>query len=196
MQNVQVTLANADSEKKEIEWVWYKCRRYAKQGYPAVVLIPARNILAKFIRIICDIEGASYPYYPNGILNNYYDLINQMLQDSGIPLQYLGNGVGNLIDSDKRPITYIMTYHSSKGLDFETVFLPLLNKDQTFWKNNENISRRLFFVGATRSRKNLFLSYSSTEPHHYVKAMPQNLLHKEICEVRQNNGADDDVFIF
>jgi len=61
----------------------------------------------------------------------------------------------------------IMTIHSSKGLEFNTVFIPgcengiipfnLFNKlDMKAMAEEE----RLFYVGVTRTRKNLFLTYS------------------------------------
>lgn len=198
MQDVQVTLAKAISEDQEIEWVWDNCRRYAVQGNPAVVLLTNHKIVQKFIREICRIEGKIPPDFPKKERGwgTDYEPANEMLAESKIPLQYLGNTFGNLLDSDAKPLTYIMTYHSAKGLDFETVFLPHLNEDQMFWRKDMDIDRRLFFVGATRSRKNLFLSYSSSEPHEYVRSMPQELLHKVTCEVRKDNGGDDGGFYF
>jgi len=87
-----------------------------------------------------------------------------------------------------------MTYHSAKGLDFETVFLPFLNDGQSFWWKDKEIDRRLFFVGVTRSRRNLFLSYSGARPHEYVRGMPQELLHRSSCEVRKDAEDDQDFF--
>lgn len=90
-----------------------------------------------------------------------------------------------------------MTYHSIKGLDFRTVFLPLLTSDLTFWKGAEraDIDRRLFFVGATRSRRDLFMSYHGEKPHPYVQDMPEEELHK--IEIGKNpHIRDEDDFIF
>jgi len=198
MQEVQVTLAEANNEQEEIVWVWYNCRRYAKQGDPTVVLLPTHKIVQKFISKICKLEGKNPPAFPKRTEGRGidYEIANRMLEESNIPLQYLGSAFGNLSDSDERPLTYIMTYHSAKGLDFETVFLPHINKNQTFWWKDEEIDRRLFFVGATRSRKNLFLSYSSDDPHEYIQAMPQNLLHKVSCEVQSGKSVDDNKFYF
>jgi superfamily I DNA/RNA helicase len=198
MQDVQVALANADSERKEIEWVWYSCCRYSMPGDPSAVLLPNHNDVKKFVRTICEIEGISPPSFPstaNGSTKDYQPA-NQQLELNNIPLQYLGNSFGDLIDSDSKPLTYIMTYHSAKGLDFDTVFLPFLNENQMFWRDNDDIDRRVFFVGATRSRRNLFLSYSSATPHKYVNSMPQNLLHKVKCEVKKTTVSADNEFYF
>ena len=72
-----------------------------------------------------------------------------------------------------------MTYHSAKGLDFETVFLPGLDSGISIFNNDdEDLERRLFYVASTRSRRNLFISYSGNDPHRFVAQMPNDLLVK------------------
>ena len=105
-------------------------------------------------------------------------------------LRYLGNSFGELSDSDNHALTYIMTYHSAKGLDFKHVFLPQLDTDQRFMQD-PGLDRRLFFVAMTRSRLNLFLSHSSEEPIHYVAKFPQDLLHKINADLAENHINDD-----
>jgi hypothetical protein len=197
MQEVQVTLAEADSEDEEIEWVWSQTRRDAEPGDPAAVLLPSHRIVQEFISRVCELEGSEAPDFPprERFGGTDYDPTNEWLAEAGIPLRYLGNAYGDLRDSDEQALTYVMTYHSAKGLDFETVFLPFLNDGQSFWWKDKEIDRRLFFVGVTRSRRNLFLSYSGARPHEYVRGMPQSLLHRVSCEV-QEEAEDDNDFIF
>jgi hypothetical protein len=198
MENVQVTLAKADSEHAEIEWVWQNCKRHSRPGDPAVVLLPTARFVQSFIEGICRMEGAPQPMFPKqeeGSKRTNYGPANALLKQAGVPLQYLGSDFGSLSDSDEEALTYVMTYHSAKGLDFETVFLPQLIRGRTFWKGNREIDRRLFFVGATRSRKNLFLSYTGSEPHEYVRAMPQQLLHHVKCDPRRER-TDETEFYF
>jgi hypothetical protein len=187
MQEVQVTLGRAVGETEELEWVWHNCRRYAKQGEPAAVLLPSHELVQRFINWVLGCEGKGSVVFPLTKGGDWeqtnYTPANDFLEGAGVPLQYLGNKYGSLSESDNRPLTYVMTYHSAKGLDFETVLLPALNEDQVFWRNDDEIDRRLFFVGATRSRRNLFLSYHSEHPHAYVQGMPQQLLHHVQCEV-------------
>jgi len=63
----------------------------------------------------------------------------------------------------------LMTVHSSKGLEFDQVFIPGLEADlfphKRFNEDEINDSeaeeeRRLFYVALTRARKNVFLSYA------------------------------------
>lgn len=63
----------------------------------------------------------------------------------------------------KRNPVHIMTYHGSKGLEFDTVFLPFLNSGDV--PHGRNLStmeleeeRRLFYVAVTRAKKSLYLS--------------------------------------
>ena len=68
------------------------------------------------------------------------------------------------LDVDDR--VTLMTLHASKGLEFETVFIagleeglfPLANATQE--QKDLEEERRLFYVGATRAKNHLFLSYA------------------------------------
>lgn len=55
----------------------------------------------------------------------------------------------------------LMTVHSAKGLEFDTVFLVGAEKSMFPHFNNENIEeeRRLFYVALTRAKNNLYISY-------------------------------------
>ena len=54
-----------------------------------------------------------------------YNKLNSYLRTNGIKLQYVGNGYGSFTEDGG--IICVMTYHSSKGLDFDNVFLPGLS---------------------------------------------------------------------
>lgn len=198
MQEVQITLAKADDARDETNWVWEQCRRYSKQGEPSALLFASHDDVQTFLTEIASIQGISAPTFRDGTgsKKNNYTQANNHFQEHHVPLRYLGNGFGSLEESDMMPLTYVMTYHSAKGLDFNTVFIPRLNSAQIIWRDNGDIARRLFFVAATRSRRNLFLSYSSAEPHAYVTAMPQNLLHLESCSPSDSNAFEDEEIPF
>ena len=178
MQEVEVTLAHADTAERETEWLWERLSRYSRVGKPAVTLFSAHDDIECFLRAVCRLTGAPEPVFQR----KDYGAANEALQRDRVPLQYLGSGHGSLEESDRRSISYVMTYHSAKGLDFETVFLPGLTGRRIFWKDDETIARRLFFVGLTRSRRNLFLSYHGAEPHRYLRDIPERLLHHVECE--------------
>ena len=70
---------------------------------------------------------------------------------------------------DERPGIYVGAYHSSKGLEFDGVFLPQLNDASLphpdvlrAYDDNEACAReaRLLYVAVTRARSSLVMSYS------------------------------------
>ena len=196
MQDVQVTLARAETANQETAWVWDHCKRYSQQGDPVVVLLPTHKRIQQFIREICAFEGKNAPEFPLRQGNTKgvdYEPANEFLKKESIPLRYLGNNFGRLLESDHRPLSYVMTYHSAKGLDFDTVIIPELNENTWFWKD-EDIARRLFFVACSRSRRNLFMSYSTGRPHEYVQSMPQHLLRHTTCAILTRPSEDSEIF--
>lgn len=69
-------------------------------------------------------------------------------------------------DNKENDAVKLMTLHSSKGLEFNTVFivgvsersLPLASRDGS---DNIEEERRLMYVGMTRARRRLYISYAS-----------------------------------
>ena len=203
MQDVQVSLAKAQDQDEETSWLLDQAKSYARSGDPVVVLVPGHREVRSFLESVCRLEGQTIPDFPRAVRPNGapgsgsdYNYVNSELEARGLAMQYVGNNYGSLTASDSRALTYVMTYHSVKGLDFETVFMPFLNDDQNFWRNNSDIERRLFFVGATRSRRNLFLSHSSSEPHRFVQKMPQNLLNHVKCKKAEASSSPGEEFSF
>lgn len=69
---------------------------------------------------------------------------------------------------DKNECLHLMTVHNGKGLEFDVAFLIGVEEDLfphiNSKKNDSQIEeeRRLFYVGLTRAKKHLFISYSQT----------------------------------
>lgn len=85
-----------------------------------------------------------------------YELMNNHLRTNNLKLQFIGSSYGSLLGAERNKEVILMTYHSSKGLDFDNVFLPFLNTH--FYLHPSN-AETLFMVAMTRSRKNLYLTY-------------------------------------
>ena len=125
-----------------------------------------------------------------------YAYLNKELIEKGLNFCYLGNGFGSLEISDSKPIVYIMTIHSSKGLDFQGVFIPHLNANRRFhWQDVEGLEQRMLFVATTRTRQDLFLTYTSDKPHEFLRDIPNEYLihHKELV-VDDSDDDDGDIF--
>lgn len=68
------------------------------------------------------------------------------------------NNVDNLDFKSSNP--KIMTYHSAKGLQFKTVFIPFV---EDFWVGNKSLQKALY-VALTRTYENLYLLYTGQLP--------------------------------
>lgn len=64
----------------------------------------------------------------------------------------------------------IMTFHSAKGLQFETVFIPWINDNPLYMRTY----RTPLYVAMTRTCRDLFLMHTGWLPHP-LAAIPQNL---------------------
>jgi DNA helicase II / ATP-dependent DNA helicase PcrA len=65
----------------------------------------------------------------------------------------------------ERDAVQLMTYHSAKGLEFEVVFLPKVeDRELPWWRQVEqgdvSEERRLFYVGLTRAKRELYVTWS------------------------------------
>jgi DNA helicase-2/ATP-dependent DNA helicase PcrA len=99
-------------------------------------------------------------------LGRLLDLANEYPGDGGI-----AGFVADLVrrfapEEDGRGIQ-ILTYHRSKGKEFDAVFLPRLEERElpfALAKSPEEQAeeRRLLYVGITRARRHLFLSWAAT----------------------------------
>jgi len=99
----------------------------------------------------------------NNVENNIYEYLQRLM------LQLRDNNDKN--DNEKR--VSLMTIHSAKGLEFNTVFLAgvedhIIPHKRTLTEDEKNIEeeRRLFYVAITRAKRKLFISYAHTRRSH------------------------------
>lgn len=148
----------------------------AKPGAPAAVLFPKHTQIGEFADCVAKSKGAGAATRRKLINQGNYEDLNDLFASMRIPLRYFGNNIGNLAESEKRKIVYVMTYHSAKGLDFPHVFIPGLNKDAKLDAKPKPLSnlsneRTLLFVAITRTKNHLTLSYHG-EPHTLITDLP------------------------
>jgi DNA helicase-2/ATP-dependent DNA helicase PcrA len=72
-------------------------------------------------------------------------------------------------EEDEARGVVLLTYHRAKGLEFDVVFLPRLeDKELPFAlaRTDEDLAeeRRLFYVGITRARRTLVISWAASRP--------------------------------
>ena len=99
---------------------------------------------------------------------------------------------------------HLMTVHSSKGLEFHTVFITGLEEGLFPHQNSQNTDggldeeRRLMYVAITRARRRLYLSFAQSRMLHgqvnygrvssFLRELPENLLHWITPQVSRRNA--------
>lgn len=182
--NVPVSIIKAGNLEQECKWLWAASKEYGNAGYVPSILISNKDRIIHFIETV--LQNENKPSLNNEWLSNgdiQFGNINNHLRNNGIKLQYLGNKFGSFEKAHSENLVTIMTYHSSKGLDFKAVFIPFLNNEYQIF-GDYTISRALFFVALTRSREQLILSYSGTEKHPFLTS-------SIIAECTQKNAIDE-----
>ena len=121
------------------------------------------------------------------------------------------------VGEDDFPYDYdavaLMTIHAAKGLEFCHVFIPgcedgimpfsIFGKDAGYDISEE---KRVFYVAATRTSRNLFLSYAARrnfrgrqlnlKPSPFIARIKEELLLRHIQETKQTNGSEDQLNLF
>ena len=181
-------LTQYGSETEEAHIVYNAANTLAKPSSPSAILFPGHKAIHSFASNVCDHFNKTKPPYArrvNGIPD--YTDFNAHLANHEIPMMFFGSDNGDLRISTKQKQTYLMTYHSAKGLDFETVYIPGLNADLEIWRDDEEIARTLLFVAMTRARHSLYLSFNSGRCHPYLEEIPL-----EISIYGGQTGDDED----
>ncbi len=156
----QIRLCSANSAEQEVKYIMKEAQRAVNIGETAAILIPSQKKILDFFQMALTVLGKSqWSVQLNKWGKVDYYKLNSYLRTNGIKLQYIGNGYGSLTEDGGK--IYVMTYHSSKGLDFDNVFLPGLNQS-LYINGSERLSRTLFMVAMTRSRNNLYLTHSDS----------------------------------
>ncbi|NJR19821.1 MAG: AAA family ATPase [Calothrix sp. CSU_2_0] len=172
LRNVDVVLASSLDVNEEIRYVFETASSYANSRVSTAILLPQKKYILGLIDTILNLHNFDgWQLKTNRFGGDDFDDLNSYLSKCGLNMQYLGGGYGDLNDASK---VHLLTYHSAKGLDFETVLLPNLCADVTIW-HGEDIANNLFYVALTRSRLNLYLCYTN-KPHPYITRIPDNLL--------------------
>lgn len=155
--DVNIRLCEAQNEQEEVKYVYQESQKGTAVGDTCVILFPTNKAIQKFADLLLSANNKpAWTVKTNNWGSPDYTDLNRHFKANSIKVQFIGSGNGSLRDAETKKDTMLMTYHSSKGLDFDNVFLPFLNNSLYISPNNEET---LFMVAITRSRKNLYLSY-------------------------------------
>lgn len=160
--DAQVRVCKAERVEDEIRYLLDRAQKAIQGGYTVAVLLPTQDLMVLFVNWVLYCMGRQQWDPPQRNRWGKYDffLLNRGLSNAGIPLQCIANGDGAF--SSSIPQINVMTYHSSKGLDFDNVFIPFASEGIPIFGLDEELSRRLFMVAMTRTRSNLCITYTGT----------------------------------
>lgn len=186
--DVQIRLCTATDTYREVEYVIKEAQRRVNKNYGAAILLPTRQKIIDFCNMALCINGKEKWDIVTDKFGNYnWKDLNNTLRKAEIPIEYVGSGYGLLASAETNKRIVIMTYHSAKGLDFENVFIPNSN-DALFLYTRFQNPRTLFMVAMTRSKENLYISYSG-KPLSFIEtfANSASCTKIEINNIENNN---------
>lgn len=169
--DTNIRICKAYTENEEFDYIIKESNKALNLGFSVGILFPRyenilpfiQNVLQNDRKDVWDIKENHYGRVDWGALNCYLSSIQ-------IPMQFLGSGYGQLADSHNK--INILTYFSSINLQFDVVFLPLLNTN-LYISPDEQISRNIFVLAITRSSRFLYLTYNAI-PHKYLDYFGKN----------------------
>lgn len=176
-------IIKGSSKKDEFMKVYAESLRVSSLEQPSAILFPTHDQIYAFASIVADANDWGQPpeREERGRITSY-EAFNEFFENRNVALRFLGSNNGSLPESDEIKIVYLMTYQSSKGLDFNNVFLPDLcsanevGLDAKFGHfSKEENERRHFFVAITRSKENVYFSYHG-ERHPLIEYLPEECL--------------------
>jgi superfamily I DNA/RNA helicase len=188
---VTIRLVRHETSSSEAAWVWREAKSRAEPAAPSVILFPTHKAIAAFASEVARALGLGIPP-PRGMKGDYAPF-NEFWTRGGVALMYFGNSHGLLSKSETEPMVYLMTFHSSKGLDFLNVFIPGMHDGATIVNQmalaaDPELERRLLFVAVTRSRENLFISYTGRKANLLLEGLPASV----VANVEPTSTNEDD----
>ena len=162
---------------------------------------------ADFARMVLDESGYTEMWQKDkspdsdGRLENLKELVSAMEEFDTLSgfLEHISLVMDNDAPREDGEVT-LMTLHAAKGLEFDTVFLPGWEEgifpSQRSLDENGGIGleeeRRLAYVGITRARRNLYISFAANRrihglwqsaiPSRFVSELPQTDILEEMAQ--------------
>lgn len=199
----EVFYYTAKTIDEEVAWVLKKSNRLRSPKSPCAILLPSHRSIRIFYEVYFRLNNIQFTFDTDPSQKLDYCELNKN-NYKNLNIFYYGNGIGSIAESDSCSVTYLMTYHSVKGLDFESIFIPFLDKEiysivmRSYSKKGMNLDKRISYVAFTRSHSNLFLSHhSAPDPIlEYLKKknLILELVDQESFSTADSFDTDDDLF--
>lgn len=177
--DVSIRLGEGVDKNEETVYTWEQASNAAAESYSTAILLPTHEYIINYANSILEINGK-----PEWLVEKDrwgkpdYFLLNKHFRNHGLRVEYIGSRFGSLQNSEKHKNVILMTYHSAKGMDFENVFLPYLSDDV-------HVSETLLMVAITRSKMNLFITYSGAL-YYLVKRFESDCQKIDLSSISKN----------
>lgn len=128
--------------------------------------------ILRYVRTYSDLEvGVFLPTKP--LLNKFYYEFKKELTGPHQVQRYIGGKGAKAPATDwDAPGVKVVTYRSSKGLEFDAVFAPQL--ERVTWDLNIPDLAMQFYVLATRAREHLVFSYTGKDEPEILSLFPED----------------------
>lgn len=157
--SMQIRIWKAADEAQEVKLIMNEAKEAIEFAHKTVgILLPVHDKILKFLSLAliqfdCKPWDVTYKKFGSRTGGPDYNSFNEYAEQHHVPIQVVANGAGDFLKHDVITVT---TYHSSKGLDFDHVFLPFCNKAS----NQVESDARLLMVAMTRCRAELYITYT------------------------------------
>ena len=197
--DITPNLTKGSSKEKEVEYIISNAETKLAIGENAVIILPGHDSVVEFVNIALsqadkNIWDPEDPKNKNKWEKTDFGSLNRHLRNNNINIEYIGNSYGDLYNNGNTDKIIVMTYHSSKGLDFDNVYLPFMGThyDKAMYYFNDT----LFMVGMTRSKLSLTITYSGSM-NNYTTRIENNCNKIDIDNIMSRSVSDfDDDFDF
>jgi len=153
-----IRLCKGYEKEDEVKFIWNKAKEAVSVNDTSVILLPTYNTINEFVNLLAKITKTTVWIVKQNRYNKPdWEDLNNHFRNNNLKIEFVGSGYGSFQHADSNHNVILMTYHSAKGLDFDHVFLPFLSTDLYISPSKEET---LFMVAMTRSRTNLFITYS------------------------------------
>ena len=165
--NIMIRLWKARNQQQEVSAIMKEAKESLRITDSVAILLPSHDKIIRFANnLLTDAGLPTWKITYNEHGEKDLGDLNAHFEAYRLPIRYVGNGYGHFFNGE--PMIIIMTYHGSKGLDFDKVFLPFCNQIDNDTKQADN-DKKVFLVGLTRSRGDLIISFSKKLNHFVAK---------------------------
>lgn len=190
---VPIELYITDSLSEGNELCYKEAKKKILLNKTVAILLPTKPSIINFANQILSSENK--PLWSINWKNGKFPIqdfesLNNHLKSHNINLQIVQNGFGNLNDAFENNQVVLQTYHSAKGLDYEYVFLPNLNVEDS--SKDTSLYKFIFFVAITRASGAMIITQVKGKITYFVNQIKEFCVLGDLTRLNNTNNNDDE----